>query len=179
MAIKHFTILALTGIASAQMDGMSSSMDSIMATIPPASSTAMVDTVTPISSLSLATATTDSVVPSSTPDMDYSMPADNSTDETVSVPVDATDMTTASIMTDMPSTTDISVTDVSSIMTDTETSSTMDDMGMSGMPMATGGVMPNATATPITPPISGDGMVNGVSTGLFLASVALAALLQL
>ncbi|KAI0164860.1 hypothetical protein GGR57DRAFT_497735 [Xylariaceae sp. FL1272] len=180
MAMKRFTILALTsGIASAQMDGMDSTMDSVIATITPASSAGAVDTVTVVSSLSSTIAATDSVVPTSTtPDIEYSMPADNSTDETVSVPVDATDMTTASIMTDMPSTTAMSVTDMSSIITEYDTSSTM-DMGMSGMPMGTGGVMPNVTATPIMSPISGDGMVNGVSIGLFLTSIALAALLQL
>ncbi|KAI3328885.1 hypothetical protein HD806DRAFT_481000 [Xylariaceae sp. AK1471] len=182
MAIKRVAILALAGVAFAQMDSMSGDMNSSSSmvavdTSPAADNSAVATTATsgpmgspmdsPIGVTIPPVTTTDTIsaVPTSiTDNMDYSsISADNSTSDTMAM-ADPSVTPSSSVMTE--------VTNMSS-MTETGSMTTMD-----GMLMGTGGMtMPNTTAT--GQPISGNGVVNGVSIGLFLVSVALTALLQM
>jgi hypothetical protein len=169
MAIKGVVILALAGVAFAQMNGMSGGMNNssstmVINTTPAADSSVVATTATsdpmdspidsPIGVTMPPMTTTDvaSAAPTSMADGNYSsMPADNPTSDTVMV--DPSMTLSTSVMTDM--------TDMTS-MTETGSMTTID-----GMPMGTGGmIMPNATATTTGKPVSGNGVVNGVSVSV-------------
>ncbi|KAI2468036.1 hypothetical protein F4781DRAFT_399660 [Annulohypoxylon bovei var. microspora] len=182
MAIKHLAILALAGSVFAQMSSLESAAMSLTDISPPggtSSASEPTDSSTGMSdSLMTTTITESSMAASMSTEMSTS--ASEMSGESGS---GATPMPTESSMssTDMGSDMSSMTSDMSSMTSDmaSMTSETGTGTGtMAGVPVGTGGAVSNATSSGQTP-VAGDAVVNGVSLGLFVVSVALTALIQL
>ncbi|KAI0842047.1 hypothetical protein F5Y06DRAFT_166815 [Hypoxylon sp. FL0890] len=163
MAIKHLALLALAGSAFAQMTSLETGAMSLTDISPMTDSTSgsqPTDSSADMSSSSMMTMDSDSATSMPTEMSSWMSASSNAnTGEATSMPMESS-MSGSTMM------------DMSSMTTDTAT--------MAGMPMSTGGMMPNATGAGETPtPVQGAGIINGVSVGLIALSMALAVLIQL
>ncbi|KAK8042312.1 hypothetical protein PG993_006835 [Apiospora rasikravindrae] len=175
MAVRRYALLALAGAALAQMDdmpmasaapagGASSMPAEAMPSSMPAAPTGEAASP-PMSSMPITAPT-----PSSGMGMDSgsAMPTGMSASMPYEEPMTMT--TTPSSMSMQSSHT----TAMASSMTTMSTMTSAHPTSMAGMPMGTGGMMPNGTHGGKEPPISAAG-ATGVSIGLFIASVLVSA----
>ncbi|TGJ85900.1 hypothetical protein E0Z10_g2844 [Xylaria hypoxylon] len=177
MAMKKVAILALAGTAFAQMGGMSGDMSGSSTPSSTPSADGSSDVITTATSSSLVeitnppTTTTDAAsgVPTSSNATDVggsSTSADNYYSETITPIVNSSATAGYSLVTDTAGKSTV-------IETDSVTITKTGGIGTGGM--STPNANPSGSAT--GSPVSGNAVVNGVSIGLFFASVGLTALL--
>ncbi|TRX97671.1 hypothetical protein FHL15_001426 [Xylaria flabelliformis] len=168
MAVIRFAFLAWAGAAFAQMDMNSSGIPDF--TTPAAYSTYAASSITvtnPLTITDVASSSMPTIVNSS---YDWATPANNSSSESITAVVGSSATTSSPVIT---------VTNVIAVSSQTRTNSTMSThaggMGAGGRSTP----KPSISATTTGKPFPDNAVVNGISIGLLVVSVALTALLQI
>ncbi|KAI0553759.1 hypothetical protein F4679DRAFT_530491 [Xylaria curta] len=169
MAVKRVAILALADAAFAQMDMNSSGIPYF--TTPSVYSTYAASPITVANPLTITAVASSSVPASSIIDSsyDWTMPANNSSSESITAVVGSSVTAGSPVMT---------VTNVVGVSPQTKTNSTMSTHA-GGMGGGRTTPKPSTSATATRKPFPDEAVVNGISIGLLLVSVALTTLLQI